>query len=187
MEKRKFRIYFNAPITLGFVGICVAALILQNITAYASTFYIFSTYGSSLLDPLTYVRLIGHVFGHADINHLVSNMMYILLLGPILEEKYKDRLIVVIIITALVTGIVHNIVAPDIQLLGASGVVFAFILLSSITGDEYGIPVTLIIVAIMWIGGEIYDGLMFADSISQLTHILGGLVGAVVGMLFKHN
>ena len=34
---------------------------------------------------------------------------------------------------------------------------------------------------------EIYDGLMFADSVSQLTHILGGLVGAVVGMMFKHN
>ena len=187
MKNRKFKIYFNAPITLGFVGICLLALLLQNITNYASTFYIFSTYGSSLLDPLMYIRLIGHIFGHADINHLVSNTMYILLLGPILEEKYKDRLIVVILVTALVTGVVHNIVAPDIQLLGASGVVFAFILLSSVTGDEYGIPITLIIVAIMWIGGEIYDGLMFADSVSQLTHIVGGLVGAVVGMLFKDN
>ena len=187
MEKKRFRIYFNAPITMGFVGICCVALLLQYMTAYASTFYVFSTYGTSLLDPLTYIRLIGHIFGHADINHLVSNMMYILLLGPMLEEKYHDRLIVVILVTALVTGIVHNIVAPDIQLLGASGVVFAFILLSSITGDEAGIPITLIIVAIMWIGGEIYDGLMFADSVSQLTHILGGLVGAVVGMMFKNN
>ena len=134
-----------------------------------------------------YIRLIGHIFGHADLNHLISNTLYILLLGPMLEEKYHDRLIVVIMVTAIVTGVVHNIMTPNIQLLGASGVVFAFILLSSITGNEHGIPITLILVAVLWIGGEIYDGLMVRDSISQLTHILGGLVGAVVGMMFKKN
>ena len=111
----------------------------------------------------------------------------ILLLGPILEEKYHDRLIIVIIVTAVVTGIVHNIVSPDVQLLGASGVVFSFILLASITGNEEGIPFTLIVVALLWIGGEVYDGIMVQDSISQLTHIVGGIVGAIVGLRFKRQ
>lgn len=187
MRKNRFRIYFNSPIILSFVAMCCIVLLLQNITDGISTRLLFATYGSSLLDPLTYLRLIGHIFGHANLSHLISNMTYILLLGPMLEEKYHDKLIIVIIITALVTGIVHNIISPNVALLGASGVVFSFILLSSITGNENGIPITLIFVAIMWIGGEIFTGLTTTDTISQLTHILGGLVGAIVGLRFKNN
>lgn len=185
--KKKIVIYLNAPITLGFSAICLIALLLQFITNGASTNLIFSTYRASLLDPLTYVRLVGHVFGHTNFDHLLSNMLFILLLGPILEEKYKDRLIYVILATALVTGIIHNIFSPGVQLLGASGVVFAFILLASITGNNQGIPVTLIIVAVLWIGGEIYDGITNVDNISQITHIIGGIVGAATGLAFKRR
>ena len=184
---RKIKIYFNAPITLTFVAICFFALFLQNITNGASTNLIFSTYSSSLLDPLTYIRLIGHIFGHANYEHLISNMLYILLLGPMLEEKYHDRLITVILITALVTGICNNIFSPNTQLLGASGVVFAFILLASVTGKDRGIPITLILVAILWIGGEVNDMLTVTDSISHITHIIGGATGGIVGMFFKNT
>lgn len=183
--KKKLVIYLNAPITLGFCGVCLFALMLQYLTGGASTNLLFSTYGSSFLNPLTYVRLIGHVFGHADFDHLISNMLFILLLGPMLEEKYKERLIYVIVVTALVTGILHNIFQPNVQLLGASGVVFAFILLASITGNSQGIPVTLILVAILWIGGEVYDGLTSPDNVSHITHIVGGIVGALIGLAFK--
>ena len=134
---------------------------------------------------MTYIRLLGHIFGHANVDHLVSNLLYILLLGPMLEEKYGKRLIIVILSTAAVTGIVHNLLSPNTMLLGASGVVFAFIILASITGNEEGIPVTLIIVALLWIGSEIYTGITTADSVSQLTHIVGGLTGGIIGLAFK--
>jgi len=91
----------------------------------------------------------------------------------------------VILTVALVTGIIHNIIQPDVMLLGASGVVFAFILLASITGKDSGIPVTLILVAVLWLGKEIYAGFTSADNVSQITHIIGGLSGAILGMLFK--
>ncbi len=184
---RKLKIYFNAPITLTFALICIIALVLQGLTNGNSTILLFSTYKSSLLDPLTYIRLIGHIFGHADYSHLVSNMMYILLLGPMLEEKYHDRLITVIFITAIVTGVCNNIFQPNVRLLGASGVVFAFILLSSITGKDSGIPITLIIVAILWVGGEVNSMLTVSDSISHITHIIGGACGGLVGLFFKNN
>ena len=184
MRKSGFRIYMNAPITIGFAAICILALCLSYLTDEVSTGLIFSTYHSSLLDPLTYIRLICHVFGHANLSHLVSNMLYILLLGPMLEEKYHDKLITVILFTALVTGIIHNILQPNVMLLGASGVVFAFILLASITGRENGIPVTLILVAILWLGQEFY-GMTSKDNVSQITHVIGGLSGAILGMIFK--
>ena len=185
MQKKNFRIYFNAPITLGFTAICLIALALAYVTDDASTALIFSTYGSSWFSPMTYVRLICHVFGHGDIVHLSSNLMYILLLGPMLEEKYHDKLLFVILFTAVITGVIHNIIQPDVMLLGASGVVFAFILLASVTGKENGIPITLIIVGLMYLGSEIYSGATAADNVSQITHIIGGISGAVLGMLFK--
>ena len=182
--KRK-RIYINAPITLTFSLICIVALLLNYISKGKTNLWLFSTYGSSLLSPMTYLRLFTHVFGHNDINHLMSNLLYILLLGPILEEKYGNKLIIVIFSTAIVTGLVHNLFSPNIMLLGASGVVFSFIILASITGNQDGIPLTLLIVALLWIGGEIYTGLTSIDSISQLSHIIGGLCGGVIGLMLK--
>lgn len=184
---RKFRIYLNAPITLLFVILCLATIALDSISNGASTELLFSTYGSSWLDPLTYVRLLGHVLGHQSLSHLISNALYLLLLGPMLEEKYHDKIIIVILATALVTGITHNILQPEVRLLGSSGVVFAFILLASITGKREGIPITLILVAALWLGQEIYTGINTNDSISQLTHILGGMSGALLGLVFKRN
>lgn len=182
---KRLRVYINAPITLMFVIICLMTIILDHITNGASTTLLFSTYGSSWLNPLTYIRLVGHVFGHDSLSHLISNSLYLLLLGPMLEEKYHDKIMLVILITALVTGVFHNIFEPDIQLLGSSGVVFAFILMASITGKEKGIPITLILVAVLWLGQEIYTGIEQADNISQITHIIGGLSGALLGMRFK--
>lgn len=182
--KNKSKIYINAPITLTFVAICIISLILGAITNDTTTVLFFSTYRSSLLDPLTYLRLFTHIFGHADLEHLLNNMIYILLLGPILEEKYHKGLIPIIASVALITGILHNMLS-NTMLLGASGIVFAFILLSSITGKEEGIPFTLILVALFWIGGEVYSALTIADNVSQMTHIVGGLSGAGLGLMIK--
>lgn len=184
-DMKKLKIYINAPITLMFVLICLATIALDSITNGKTTQLFFSTYGSSWLNPLTYIRLVGHVFGHESLSHLVSNTLYLLLLGPMLEEKYHEKLITVILVTAVITGLTSNIIQPNVCLLGSSGVVFAFILMASITGKEEGIPITLILVAVLWLGQEIYKGINTADNISQLTHIIGGLSGALLGLMFK--
>ena len=60
--------------------------------------------------------------------------MMILVVGPLLEEKYgSSSILLAIATTALVTGLANFILFPQKQLLGASGVVFALILLSSFT------------------------------------------------------
>ena len=67
-------------------------------------------------------------------------------------------------------------------LCGASGIVFAFILLSSFTAFKDGeIPLSFILVAIVFIGKEIYDGIFVQDNISNITHIIGGVVGSISG------
>lgn len=184
-SKKRIRITFNSPVILSFVGVCLLALILDKITGGISTLKLFSVYRSSFLNPLTYVRLIGHIFGHAGWSHFINNIMMILILGPMLEEKYGSKdILLVILITAVVTGAFHMIFSPFTRLLGASGVVFAFILLSSLTSfDDRGIPVTFILVAVIYIGEQIYQLIAITSNVSNITHIIGGAVGATFGFV----
>ena len=186
-KKQRIGISFNAPVILGFAAVCVIAQILNMVTGGASNRAVFSVYGSSLLDPLTWVRCVCHVLGHAGRAHLVGNMMYILLLGPMIEERYgSGNTAVVILATAAVTGALHMLLFPRTMLLGASGVVFAFILISSVTvREDRTIPVTFILVALLYLGQEVYEGLTVRDSVSQMTHIAGGAVGSVLGFLLS--
>ena len=179
------KIKFNSPLILGFVFLSLAAMILNILTAGASNRLVFMTYRSSLANPLTYVRFFGHVLGHAGWQHYIGNMSYILLLGPMLEEKYgAKRLLGVMALTALITGLVNFIFFPRVAICGASGVVFAFILMTSFTSFKKGeIPITFILVAIVYLGQQVYDGLFVKDNISNMAHIVGGIVGAVSGYI----
>lgn len=186
---KKIVIRFNAPVILTFALLSLLALLLGNWTNGAATHQYFSVYRSSLSDPLTYVRFIGHVLGHADYEHYMGNMLLLLLVGPGLEEKYGSGTMVwMILVTALVTGLVHFVFFPGSALLGASGVVFMMIVLSSFTAMRRGeIPVTLILVVVFYLGGEIMDGLFKKDNISQITHIVGGLCGLIFGFTVRRG
>ena len=179
----RFRITLNAPVTLAFVALCAAATLLGTLTAGGASKLVFSTYFTSLLDPMFYLRLFTHVIGHGSWSHFAGNAIYLLLLGPLLEEKYGSRcLIEVILLTALATGIVHAIFLPHSALLGASGVVFAFIVLGSVTNIREGeIPLTFILVFVIFIGQQLFLGLTVSDNVSNLTHIVGGIVGGFAG------
>lgn len=183
MKKPRFKISFNAPVVLIFGAICFVAMILNYITGGASNEAVFMTYHSSLANPMTYIRLFTHVFGHVNWEHLISNMAYILLLGPMLEEKYGSvTLLQIIGITAFVTGVINYIFFWNVALCGASGICFTFIVLSSFTSFKDGeIPLTFILVALLYIGQQVYDGLFLQDNISNMAHILGGVMGSVIG------
>ena len=173
------RIRYNAPVVLTYALLALLLLPLDTLTGGWTTLHLFSVYRCSLLDPLAYVRFFGHVLGHAGLAHYMSNMLLLLLVGAPLEEKYGSRaLLLYIAATALATGLVEFIFFPGSALLGASGVVFMMIVLSSFTATERGaIPLTLILVVTLYLGGEIVAGLKSADNISQLTHIVGGICG----------
>ena len=180
---KKLKITFNSPVVLGFIFISLAVLILGFLTMGKSSELLFMTYHSSLTNPLTYVRVFTHVLGHSGWGHYIGNATYILLLGPMLEEKYgSKRILQIILITAVVTGVVNYVFFWNVALCGASGVVFAFILLTSFTSFKNGeIPLTFIMVAVVFIGQQVYDAVLLHDNISNLSHILGGIVGSVVG------
>lgn len=181
--KKKLKISYNAPVILSFVTICFIVTVMGAITNNKSTQVLFSVYRGSLTNLLTYLRCLTHVFGHIGFEHFLGNAMYLLLIGPMLEEKYGSKIMLkVIVSTAFVTGIVHCILWSGTSLCGASGVVFACIVLSSFTAFKEGeIPLSFVLVAVLFIGKEVYSGVAVSDNISNLTHILGGVVGSIAG------
>ncbi len=176
------KIQNNSPVVIGFVVICFISLILNYITKGFTNEAFFMIYRTSLIDPLFYLRLFTHVFGHQNFEHFFGNMIIILLLGPILEEKYSSRILIgLIAITALITGLLNVIISPN-ALLGASGVVFMFMILASYVNlQKDKIPLTLILVVTIFIGQEIIAGFVSHDNISRITHIAGGLCGGILG------
>ena len=184
MKDHKLRLQYNAPVVLSFALLSLAVLLLSRLTNNRSTVLLFSVYRSSLLNFWTWPRFFLHVLGHASFSHYINNMMMLLVVGPPLEEKYGSRnLLWAIGVTALVSGVVQFVFFPNSVLLGASGIVFMMIVLSSLAGMKDGyVPLTLVLVLALYLGGEIVDLITVRDNVSQLTHIIGGLCGAVLGI-----
>ncbi len=185
--KKRFQLQYNSPVILTFTALSLLALILNAITGGWANRALFSVYRASLLSPLTWLRLFTHVLGHSGYSHFIGNMLLFLVVGPPMEEKYgSKRLLLAILVTAAVTGVVEMLFFPGHALLGASGIVFMLILLSSLSGMRDGaIPLTLIVVAVLYLGQEVFNMITVRDSVSQLGHIIGGLCGGAFGFAFR--
>lgn len=46
---------------------------------------------------------------------------------------------------------------------------------------EGEIPITFILVAAIFIGQQVYEGIAVQNNISNMAHIVGGIVGAIIG------
>lgn len=106
-----------------------------------------------------------------------------------LEERYGSRtLLSVILMTALVSGILQCVLFPSSALLGASGIVFMLIMLSSLTGGRNGgIPITLILVGALYLSQQVYDILFVQDNVANFMHIVGGACGTVFGFAMRRK
>jgi len=184
LRKRNFAIDLNAPVILWLTIIALAVLLIDILTPI-NMIMLFGARRTSLLDPMQYVRLFTHVLVHSNISHYVGNFMMILAIGPMVEEKYgSGRLVLITVITAFVTGLLKVLFFPGTVLVGASGIVFMLILMASFTNIRQGrLPVTVLLVAVLYIGNEILLGLFTPDNVSRISHIIGGLCGAVFGVV----
>ena len=183
MKKFPIRFQYNAPVIVSFALLSALALGINILTGGKANKLLFCVYRCSLRDALCYPRFFLHVLGHSGYSHYINNMLLLLVIGPAMEEKHgSKKILIFIVVTALVTGLAQFIFFPGSALLGASGVVFMLIMLSSLAGADNGaIPVTLILVAALYLGGEILSGVTKTDEISQFAHILGGVCGLVIG------
>jgi membrane associated rhomboid family serine protease len=179
-----WKIGFNAPVILTFVAITFIAAVINNYAINLGP--ALSDKGTiSLTSPSFYLGLLGHPLAHSGWPHWFGNIMFLLLLGPILEEKYGSRrLLLMFLFTALITGLL-NALFFDANLIGASGIVFMLMILISFANvKEKQIPLTFILVVVFFLGQEIIASFK-PDHISQFGHIIGGLCGGVFGFFLN--
>lgn len=178
------KIRYNAPVVLTFSLLAAVVLGVEQLSrGLIAAWFTCPTSLEGAGFP-EYLRLLTYTLGHSGWQHLMSNLAFVLLLGPVLEEKYRSGAILLMILaTALATGAL-NVLLFKTPLMGASGIVFMLILLASFTNIRSGeIPLTFILVVALFLAREILNA--FAeDSISQYAHILGGLCGSLFGFLF---
>ena len=183
------KLQYNSPVVLTFALVSLLALLLNKVTNGLTNGMLFSVYRSPLTNPLTYARFFLHVLGHVNYTHYMNNMLLLLVIGPPLEEKYGSKsLLRAIITTAFISGVAQWLLFPRTALLGASGIVFMMIVMSSLAGMKNGrLPITLIFVIIFYLGGEVMSGLHSQDNISQFAHLIGGICGAFIGFTLSNK
>lgn len=196
MKTKKIRITYNAPWTLTFCLICALILVLDSTVLSGKNIMqtIFCVPGSpkssmpfNLKSPFDYARIFLHIFGHENWSHFLGNFSFILLLGPLLEERYgTPSIILMSAVTALVTGVLNACFIPS-PLMGSSGIAFMMILLSSFTTIQKNeIPISFILIFLLYIGKEFINGasgIANAQNISTFAHIAGGICGSMFGFL----
>ena len=190
VNARIFRIAYNSPVILSFTLIAGAVFIADQMTGQglikpmlsASPYFM-------ILSPMSYVRLFSYTVVHQNWVHLSDNFMIILLVGPLLEEKYGSlSIFIMMLLTAFLASII-NIFLVNAIMIGASGIVFMFIVLSSFTNLNYrynGIPLTFILVASIFMSNE-FLGTLAKDNIAHFAHIAGGICGALFGSMINQR
>ncbi len=186
------RISYDAPFTLTFAFFCLGIFVcawalspfgyntdLQPYPLVQKYFMVGIQMDFS--QPLSYLRVFSHVLGHQHAIHLLGNLMLILLLGPVLEEKYGSfNLFMMALTTAVVTGLLNNFLMTN-ALLGASGIGFMMIVLVAFTNYRAGeLPLSLILIVLLYFGQEMIKSSQ-NDNISQFAHIIGGICGSIFG------
>jgi len=184
----KLRIRYNSPVILTFALLCALVLGIDQLTGgtvirnYFTLMPYFDRHSF-----MSWMRLFTYVIGHESWAHLIGNFSFILLIGPILEEKYGSLPIFLMMVVTAVATAVLNLLLVHAGLLGASGIVFMLILLSSFTNIRQGeIPLTFILILALYLVREFVNALT-PDRISQLAHIAGGLIGGLFGFLFSRS
>jgi len=178
---------YNAPVTFSFALICVLVMLLDQ--------YVFPGFvGAYLSAPgadfdgtkvAHWFAVLLYVFGHESWTHLWNNFLFILLLGPILEEKYSPKpLLMMLFSTTIVTGI-FNILMRQPPLVGASAIVFMMIMLVSFARTKPGdVPVSFILIFILFLLAELTRGAANTNpAVSNMAHIVGGVCGTIFGFL----
>jgi membrane associated rhomboid family serine protease len=185
------KVKYNSPVILSFTLISFVVLMvsayIKDLTPYLAL------PGNFDWVSIDYFRLLSYTCVHSftdfkmqtDFTHFISNFMLILLIGPVLEEKFGSKdLLLMIIFTAVVTGLL-NAIFNNSGIIGASGVALMMVILGSFTNYTKGeLPLTFVIVSLFFLGNEIASAVN-EDHISHFAHVLGGSAGAVFGFGYK--
>lgn len=138
--------------------------------------------------PLAYVqpwRLLTVTLVHASIFHIAFNMLALWALGRSLEPLLgRWRFLTLYVLSALGGSVLTALLAPNTWVVGASGAVWGLLGAMFIIGRHLGANVTAIAVLL---GINLVITFLPGSNIAWQAHIGGGLVGALIGVIFART
>lgn len=153
------------------------------------------------IDP-SLLTLISAMFLHADLAHLLGNMLFLFLFGFVVEMILGRWLYLAsYLFCGIVSGLFYLLLEPESAFLamGASGAIAGLAGLYTVLFGlrkirffytllfyfDY-IRAPAIILLPVWLGYELLDQWYSDDNVNNLAHIGGLLTGALIGWLAKH-
>ncbi|WP_294979394.1 rhomboid family intramembrane serine protease [uncultured Microbacterium sp.] len=138
--------------------------------------------------PLAYLqpwRLLTVTLVHASIFHIAFNMLALWALGRSLEPLLgRWRFLALYLLSALGGSVLTALLAPTTVVVGASGAVWGLLGAMFIIGRHLGANVTAIAVLL---GINLVITFLPGSGIAWPAHIGGGLVGALIGVIFART
>ncbi len=167
-------------------------LLLQRIVKYR--------YGLKPYDA-DFESLVLHNFLHNDGNHLLINMLFLFMFGFVIELAIgRSAYLFVYLTSGMASGVTLLVFEPDSAhwVVGASGAIAGLVgfytllfgrqrirfFYSVIVYFGYVTAPALVLLPV-WLGYELFNQYLFQNQISNLSHIGGLVVGALMGMVYK--
>lgn len=184
------KVTYNSPVILTFT--IVSFLIMMLSLSVKDLTPLLALEGNFNWASADYYRLITYTCVHAfrdfkfqtDFTHFISNFTIILLIGPVLEEKFgSKKLLLMMAFTAVVTGLL-NVIFFTNGIIGASGVALMMVILGSFTNYKKGdLPLTFIFISLLFMGNELVSSFS-SQQISHFAHVMGGITGGIFGFRY---
>ena len=129
------------------------------------------------------------LFVHANLGHLVQNMVALLIFGSFLERVIGQKKIISVYFTAgLAGGMASLFFYPHSYSLGASGAIMGLIGCVTILRPKaviwFGADMAIAVFSILWIITDII-GLFVPSDIGNAAHLAGFAAGIVFGKIWK--
>ena len=131
----------------------------------------------------SYFQMIFYVFAPSDVNVLIPSLIFIMLLGPTLEDRYGITVIgVMIFICALFSGVLNACFCKN-SLTGPSCIVYMMIFLNIFFSlIKKKIPLSFVVIFVLLI---VKDVLVPSENgiVGIIVNICGGLCGSLIAFL----
>ncbi|MFO8017923.1 MAG: rhomboid family intramembrane serine protease [Promethearchaeia archaeon] len=176
----------KARISLTLIFFNILSFVLFNLLLPEHYILSFIQINVLIIEELEWWRLLTPIFFHADITHLFSNMVGLLLFGTVVEENYtKVEYFAIYFISGVIGNIFSLWLLPIYSIsLGASGAVFglmgATVILFLFEEDK-----SLLLFGFVYIAFFLYASL--APGINIWAHLFGLIGGIGLGYIFTYT
>ena len=198
-KKKSNRLVFNSPAAIIFSLISILVFALDFFIAKGKLLsFLFTCPGNknciisfSVSNPLDYIRLFTRVFASESFSALLVNILFILILSPLMEERFGSVIVTLMMtFSALISGVI-NLVFSSLPAEGAGPLVFLLIALSALSSlTKKDIPLSWILVFVLYIVlrisrnmGLVKDYGFIQANMRTIADLAGGITGSIFALL----